>query len=372
MADIPQLVAPPQSLLDRPYSGVADRVMSGLGPARPPYVSILGNRFHLVNAAGTKRPVNVVDRALGYCLDVIILDANPHTSRIYYREGFDPNAIDYKPPECWSDNGSAPSVNAREPQHPVCATCPHAAWDKVNALGNRVPDCTMYKKLALLCADDDLGGDTVFLLQVPPNSHRPLRNYVSRVGAVRFGDRQLDVTDVVTRIFFDAGPDGKQLGTLGFQMSGYIDQIEDEGDTVRLVMELRSQTAALEALVGVNDKPITSNVVPLPSRVSAPIPAPAAPVSIAAPAAPVADAPRRGRGRPRKAPAVAQAQAALPLDEPARRQEPEPPAPAPTASSEPPALPPHRNGITQAPPAPAAEVSAQLAALFGRPIGKQS
>jgi hypothetical protein len=124
-------------------------------------------------------------------LDVVIVGANPNKSRVYYEGNYDPK--DPAPPDCWSDNGIGPSDNALNPQNATCAGCPRAAWTKINANGNAVPWCQERKKAAVLVIG---GGETVYLLSVPPKSHKsslqPYIDSLRRQGA--------DAADVVTTI----------------------------------------------------------------------------------------------------------------------------------------------------------------------------
>ena len=66
-----------------------------LGTAAPPYVSIAGNRFMLIDAAGNEQPVPTFDPAIGVYLDACIIDANEHISRIYYAQKYDPSAATF-------------------------------------------------------------------------------------------------------------------------------------------------------------------------------------------------------------------------------------------------------------------------------------
>lgn len=294
--------APPSHLLTRAGRGATDDVASGLGVNAPPYVSIKGNRFTLVDAAGTKIPVNTFDPQSGPYIDVIILAGNKNTSRIFYAHDFDPSALEFQPPDCWSDNGIAPSVNAMTPQHPTCATCPQAEWgaETSKQTGRGIPACGAYKKMAVLMADPDLAGDMPFLIRVPPNSLKPLRTYVQQVAKVKLGDRMLDTPDIITRISFK--PD--ELGTLMFKAMDYVDP-----ETMEVSDKILQDTTSLDILLGRNDRPRTAAIAP-PAR------GPEIPASSRGPAipaqpgqrlveqeqtqqAPQQGAPtRRGRGRP--------------------------------------------------------------------------
>jgi hypothetical protein len=184
-----------------------------LGATSPPHVSIANGRFTLVDAAGNEQPCSGFDQTLGVYLDACIIDANDHISRVYYAAAYDPSAARFSPPDCWSDNGVGPSVQASNPQSPTCAACPNAVWGSaVSAKGAAIPACQMVQKLALLIPEVPRA---VFLLRVPPNSHKNLRAYneLSKRSGV-------DVSNVITRIYFDAGV----VGTLLFTGVNWIDE----------------------------------------------------------------------------------------------------------------------------------------------------
>lgn len=193
---------------------ITDRLAGNLGVGSPPYISIMGNRLTLVDSAGDQEPVTTVDAKTGLpYLDACIADVGDHPSKIYYGKPFDPNATGYSPPDCWSDNGIAPSINATVPQSPTCASCPKAVWGSATSKvsGKGIPACSKYQKLALVLPEDDV----TFLLRVPPNSLENLRAYNAK-----FKGQNFSIRDVLTRVSFEAGV----LGTLTFVATGFIDE----------------------------------------------------------------------------------------------------------------------------------------------------
>ena len=190
-----------------------------LGTAAPPYVSIAGNRFTLIDAAGNEQPVPTFDPQIGVYLDAVIIDANEHLSRTYYAQKYDPSAATFNPPDCWSDNGTAPSISCSSPQARSCTPdpegihgCKWAVWGSAtSAQGKAVPACQQLQKLALLIP----GSATLFLLRVPPNSHKHLRAYQETCKG-----SGVMVADVITRIYFDQSTQG----TLLFKGVNYIDE----------------------------------------------------------------------------------------------------------------------------------------------------
>ncbi len=106
---------------------VAVTLSANLGSAMPPHVSIEDNRFTLIDASNNEIPVPTFDPTLGPYLDAAIIDTNEHLSRIYFSGVFDKKAEGVRP-DCFSDNGVAPSISAGNPQAPTCAACPQAVW----------------------------------------------------------------------------------------------------------------------------------------------------------------------------------------------------------------------------------------------------
>ena len=128
----PQL---PAFLQNRQSKALATELSANLGAGSPPYISIMGNRFTLIDSAGDEEPVQTYSPQIGPYLDCVLIDAGKHISKIFYDKPFDPNATQYEAPVCWSDNGVGPSRNAAKPQSPTCAACPNAVWrSKVSAI----------------------------------------------------------------------------------------------------------------------------------------------------------------------------------------------------------------------------------------------
>lgn len=229
----------PAHLQNQNVPRLAERTIGNLGAAQPPYVSIKNNRFTLIDASGDQEPITTVDPKTGaFYLDCVIIDALERESKIYYGKAFDPNAETYAPPACWSDNGIAPSRQAGSPQSPTCAACPQAEWGSAvsKASGKGIPACGKYQKLALMTPGDDV----LFLLRVPPNSLKHLRDYLAK-----FKGQPYDTPDVLTRIMLDKDT----IGTLHFQAMTWIDEATAKQRAVAY------QSKATDILVGRGDQP---------------------------------------------------------------------------------------------------------------------
>lgn len=226
---------------------VAAATLAGLNQGQPAYISIKQNRFRLVDAGGIEKMVDT------FHLDVVIADANPHISKIYYAEAFDPKAVEYKPPTCFSDNGVGPSEQALQPQCGTCAACPKNAWGSAtsNVTGKQTKACNDVKKLA--CLVPGLAPGLSFQLRIPPASLKNLSAYVAGLNAQVTSGRRVDVTDVVTRLSFDP----QTQGVLNFQAVNWIDEatyktLEEKGDN------------PYPQLTGANDRPRTA-ALPAPA-----------------------------------------------------------------------------------------------------------
>lgn len=218
---------------------LADRTLDHLGIGSPPYISIMGNKFQAVDTTGARKPVGAHDPQLGVYLDCVVVDMGDVISKIYYATPFDPSG-DWVPPDCWSDNGVAPSRNAAVPQSRTCGECPNNAWGSAvsKVTGKGIKACADYQKLAISIPGDPI----VYLLRVPPNSLVNLRGYLQK-----FKGQNVDVDLVITRLSFQQDT----LGTLEFRATSYVDEATYAFSRAALA-EKRT-----DALVGRLDRPRT-------------------------------------------------------------------------------------------------------------------
>ena len=220
---------------------VGQTLATTLGSSMPAHVSIGGNRFTLVDAAGNETPVPTFDPKIGVYLDAAIIDVNSALSRIYYDGPYDPNAEGMRP-ACFSDNGVGPSIAASSPQAATCQPdptntfgCRWAVWGShINANGNKVPKCQSKQKAAVLPP----GSNTLFLLAIPPASHGPLREYVAHCKG-----HGINIADLVTRMYFTS------QGVLGFSAVSYIDE------PTAVLRQAAYAEKKTDALVGRGDTP---------------------------------------------------------------------------------------------------------------------
>jgi hypothetical protein len=223
---------------------------SGLGVPQPPRISMDNDRFNLVLASGIRHPT--IPASLS--LDVVVIGANEHASRVFYGRGhYDPNNA--APPVCYSDNGSAPSANAIQPQSELCVNCRHSVWDQPTPNGNMVPACDTRKKLACIVGG---AGDTVFLLSIAPASLGAWRDYVAYLAASQAGP-----FDVVTRLTYQ---DKKfKFETIGWLPQNFV-----------AVVQKAMAGPEIAAVVNANDQPFKGALIGYdkPKQIEAPARAP--------------------------------------------------------------------------------------------------
>jgi hypothetical protein len=222
----------PAYLQNRKSQRVAEGAAEGIGGALPPHISIRGNEFTLVDAAGNK--AEVPDKYL----DVCFVDRSEVVCKLYYENEYEPGAND--PPTCWSANGVAPSVEASQPQSATCATCQwNVRGSDVSKLsGKAIKACRDEKWTAVIAVKYPA---MIFQFRVTPGSFKAWKGYTDK-----FKGQQTDLSDVVTRIAFEK----QKNGVLTFEAVSYIDQPLYEARE-RAAVEKKT-----DILVGRNDRPI--------------------------------------------------------------------------------------------------------------------
>ena len=276
----------PANLANRQRRNVMADAVSGLGMARPAHISIRGGKFHLVNAAGAEFLVPT------HHLDMIVVDANANTSRIYYEGPYDPTRND--PPACFSDNGTGPSNQSIAPQSTTCAVCPqNVRGSDTTFTGKPTTACERRKKIAVIIPNDP--AVNVYEFQIPPGSLSGLKAYADWLGQqATGGGRKMDVADVITRVEWD--PERQFIMT--FKPVGYADddrtiQIIDYIDANKLsdVAVGRNDVAHDPAQVSalLQGRPAAPQIAPAPQAPTPVLqlpPRPAATQALGAPAAP--------------------------------------------------------------------------------------
>jgi hypothetical protein len=132
-------------------------------------------------------------------LEVILLQANPHISKTYYKESFEEGSAEE--PDCFSINGDAPSSRSPFPQAKLCAICPQNKFgSKISDSGKESKACADTRRVAVVPAGDieneQWGGP--MLLRVPTMSLGDMATYGRAMKAKGF-----PYNTIVTRISFD-------------------------------------------------------------------------------------------------------------------------------------------------------------------------
>jgi hypothetical protein len=212
--------------------GLLSKIKGNLGSGMPPMISRSGNTFTLRDAAGN-------ERAPVHAIDVVFVDGNANVSRIYREDrNYDPK--DPLPPDCFSDNGEAPSRFSLKPQHDNCHTCEWrkrgSATSKVD--GKPISACSENQKLAVIVRGDQ---PMMYQLLITPGNLKAFREYVRSVEGQKY-----EAEEVVTRISFVP----KSMGLLAFEA---IEEVDD--DTKKLISGMAGSDQA-RFVTGETDEPI--------------------------------------------------------------------------------------------------------------------
>lgn len=163
------------------------------------------------NINGTfKRIVNgeQIGNAIRGEINVIIVDALPKVSRIYYKDKYDPNG-DPTLPNCWSNLGDKPEAAASDKQHTNCADCPQ----NIKGSGENGGRACRYQRRIAVLVEGDESGD-VYQFNVPAKSlfgkgHGNVHPFESYVKFLIANGESPD--NVVTNIAFDSNAETMEL-----------------------------------------------------------------------------------------------------------------------------------------------------------------
>ena len=244
------------------FSAIGDDDLTSGISAGFPVISIKGKVFHL-NRGGDKTLITKPDSDdPAASLELVILKANPHISKVYYVTGYVEGSDDK--PDCYSNNGDVPAPDAQSPQSSKCSVCPHAQWgSKITESGKKAKACNDSRRLAVA----PLGQlNDPMLLRIPATSLDPLKQYGDMVKK-----RGLKYNAVGTKIGFDytvAHP------ALTFKPMGML-----PADLLRQVAEIMNSDAVNEILGSTG----FDAVVEVPAKPTEPVEAPAPEPEVVAP-----------------------------------------------------------------------------------------
>ena len=234
----------PAHLQNRQSRAVNQRAAAGIGSSMPPHISIQGNSFTLIDAAGNEQNE-------GGVIEVCIADVSDVTCKRYYGDKkWTPDSKD--PPVCWSSNGLGPSRDSTSPQNSICATCPkNERGSAVSAVsGAAIKACRDEKWLALIMPKYPT---MIFQLVLTPGSFKNWRDFLKP-----FETHGVDISDAVVRIQFEPKVTGVlQFAAATTPQGGAI--WIDEG--VFKAREGALIGKATDSLVGRNDVPIQGQLV---------------------------------------------------------------------------------------------------------------
>lgn len=159
-----------------------------------PVLSIKGKVFHIKQGGEATLVTQPNSEDPATSLNVILLKANPHISKVYYENGYEEGA-DTKP-TCYSNNGIAPEDDSEEKQSLKCATCPKNQWgSRITDNGKKGKACSDSRRVAVAPAGEP---DNAMLLRVPAASLKPLMQYGKALSS-----RGVPYQAVITKLSFD-------------------------------------------------------------------------------------------------------------------------------------------------------------------------
>lgn len=208
-----------------------------------PVISIKGKVFHMVR--GDERTLVTKpddDDEPATNLNVVIIAANPHKSKVYYAEGYEEGST--AAPDCYSNNGETPEMDAENPQAKKCATCPHNQWgSRITDGGKKGKACSDSMRLAVAPAGQL---NDPMLLRVPAASLKILGNYGEELAK-----RGVEPKHVITRVGFDydvAHP-ALKFRAIGFVDAEQLEEIEatEQDEIIGLITGTVAGAAGYEA-----------------------------------------------------------------------------------------------------------------------------
>lgn len=155
----------PAYLSDRAaLSAINDEIVTHAGF---PVLSIKGKVFTLVKDGERKVLTREDDPdEILQSLTVAVARANTN-SRVFYAKAYSEDDAEAAKPDCMSNDGVAPSADARTPQAKKCAVCPHAVWG--TGKEGKGTACAVNTRLAIVDPESTEAPEP-YLLRVPAGS----------------------------------------------------------------------------------------------------------------------------------------------------------------------------------------------------------
>jgi hypothetical protein len=224
-------------------AAVNSDLTTGVGNGGYPILSIKGKIFTLVKG-DTRTVLRKPDdpEEIAQAVEIVILKANPHLSKVYYAKGYDEDATGQKP-DCASSNGIKPDTGVSTPQAKTCALCPHNAWN--SGRGGKGKACQDSRRVAIAAAGQL---NEPMLLRVPPATLKPLAEYANALAK-----RGAPYNAVITKIRFEAE---EATPKLTFTPVGFLteDQYADAEEV--------SNSDIVQQIIGSSDVPHAEDDTP--------------------------------------------------------------------------------------------------------------
>lgn len=158
-----------------------------------PVLSIKGKVWHVVQG-GARTLLTNADGEPRSSIEVVIIKANKHVSKIYYADGYTEGSD--AAPSCSSHDGITPSPDGSDIQAKSCAACPHNVWgSRITENGAKGKACSDARRLAVAPAGVL---DNPMLLRVPAASLKELQVFGDQLAK-----RGVPYQAMVTKIGFD-------------------------------------------------------------------------------------------------------------------------------------------------------------------------
>lgn len=157
-------------------------------------ISIKGKVFHIVRGDERTLITKPGEDDPAASIEVVILDANPRLSKVYYPSGYEEGSVEK--PTCYSNDSVAPAEDAPEKQSVKCATCAHNQWgSRITDNGKKGKACADSRRMAVATVSQP---NEPMLVRVPAASLGPLAEYGDMLQK-----RGVNFSAVVTKIGFD-------------------------------------------------------------------------------------------------------------------------------------------------------------------------
>lgn len=179
-----------------------------------PVLSIKGKTWAVVRDKERKVLPNPKDPdSPATSVELVLIKASKHKSKVFYLKGYDPNESEGKRPDCYSNNGIAPEADSPAIQSKNCASCKHNQWGaKITENGKKGKACADTVRMAVAPAGQI---NDPMLLRVPPASLKPLGEYGRDLAK-----RGVGYNMVVTKVGFDPEAESPKLT---FKPIGFLD-----------------------------------------------------------------------------------------------------------------------------------------------------